>query len=564
MSEKLRDLPRKKMGALVFMVVLSQIIILAVLTGSLKKGFYCDEMYAYGTANSGGVLSPLVEDDEFKYLNKWFDAQRIRDFLVVDTDEIFRYDLINKALKPDGHPPLHFYLLHLFSSFTPGRFTMWTGLALNMAAFFVMMVYVYRLSLLLSRERLIALITVLFFGFTVGAVNIFSFIRMYCLLCAFTVPYAFYSLRMMRQAHDGSKTGKSMALSAVFGFLAVMTQYQAVIFAFLLTVFICGYFLLEKKIKLIFSYGFSMLGSVVLMVVAFPVIIRQLNEPQSPIDNSSMYPFSLQFRVSLNLIFSELFGINTSIYPTMFWFWLTWTVIFILIAFAIVYFLFRKDKWALELRERARAMTDKCRKYKPSVEIIETVILFCVVVLMIVIASGGLQIYYYLPFSDRYLFIIYPFTVILAVWTAGRVIRNKRILAFVCALFVFLSIRNGKMYYINRVSEVYTGFNEFTRGADVILVGLDNTVVLNYCAGLTEAEKCFVLTKNDFRKHLDELESIEDDGRHIILVVEASPAIAILEKESPENVLEGIKKLSFTEYVKEYGGVSTAYVYELR
>jgi len=566
MNNRIYFMNRRKMLILVLLVIAFQVSVMTVIYGNLKKGFYCDEMYSYGTANSGGTLTPLMENEEFVYVNKWFDGTRIKDYLVVNADEVFRYDLINKALRLDGHPPLYFYLLHLFSSFTIGKFSKWTGFILNAICFFILEIYLYRIALLLSKDRIMALIVMVFFGFTTGAVNIVTFIRMYCLLCAMTAMFSFYSLKYVDEVNNKKETGLTLILAFTSMVLVGLTQYQGIVFAFFLTLFECVYFLIKKKYKKMFSFGITMLGAVILVVILFPVVIRQLNEPQSPIDNSTLYPFLFQLRLSINHIMAELFGINTSVYPTMIGFWLFWTAI-LLAGLAITGdFLFRNDIWAQRLKYRfVTGIVMGIRSMEKSHN--ERSIFFLLssaTVCTLMAGSRFLQIYYYFPYSDRYMFVVYPFAFALLSLAAARLLKNKKLLIILCTLLLAMSIQSGRAYYLNRVAVIYPDLEIAAKDSDVVVVGLDPTAILNFSAALTDCHKCFVLTKNDYKDHLKELEDYDDSGRPVYMIMETSPLIEGLEDNPPEMIIEDIKRLSITTNFKDLASINTAHVYRLR
>ena len=567
MEKKLCDLSRKKMLALVVLVVLGQLLCITIIFSKMKNGFYCDEMYSYGAANSGGVLSPLDDiDEQNKYLNKWFDGKRIRDFIVLDKSEIFRYDLVNKALEIDGHPPLHFYLVHLFSSFVTGRFTKWTGFVLNAIAFFVLMLYVYRLALIISKCRFRALLITFFFGYTTGAVNIVTFSRMYCLLCMLTVIFSFYSFRVLTSKDDVKAEKKNTLLSGLFMFLTAMTQYQGIVYGFFITLFVCIYLLVRNKIRSMFRYGFAMLFSVALIVAVFPIVLKQLSEPQSPVDNSTNFPFIYQLRLSINHIFGELFGISTPAHPTMFFFWFFWSCVMVFVIGIMMLFLFRKEEktriFIGHLKTLSLRIISKVKNLPD--EFVIYMILLIATINTLILSSRFLQIYYYFPYSDRYLFILYPFAVILILIPVFKLIRRNELMVILCLILLFMSVKGHRAYYLNYVPQVYPMVEEKSKGADVVIVGLDSTVILNMTSGIMDCNQCFVLTKYDYKKHLHELESLKDKESTIILIMESSPVISVLEKNTPEEIMEDIKKLSITENYQYLGTIGTAEVYQLR
>lgn len=561
MTEKFKNLSDRQIYFILAGIIACQIIIMALTFGIAKKGWYCDEMYSYGTANSLGAGVPLAENDEWKYTDRWFSGALFKNYLTVSQDEIIRYDHINTMLKSDSHPPLHYYLLHLVSSLTPGKFAKWGGFMINAFAFAVIQIYLYRIVAELSHKRYTALAACMFFGLTAGAMNIVVFIRMYALLTAFSMMFTYYSIRIFCTRDNSRECRRNILSAAVSLYLGAMTQYLIVIYAAVLTLCFCIYYLFSKRIKLMLGYGLSMAAAVALMAASFPVLVTQLNNSQQAVNGAEKYPFLYELRLSVHLCMNELFGINTPVNPTMIPFWTGVGITAVLIIYLIMCFLFRTDKWFQDFRGREHSWVKRLIRYIAG-RGFPLFALMLTVAAMLLIISREFKIYYFYPYSDRYLFMLFPLVIAVVMLLLSRVTRRKWIFACLAGVLLIVAVSSGDRIHLHNSGVSGEEPGKVAANADVIFVGSYYASIMLYPADLQDCSSCFVTTVDDYRNDRAALEKIRGDGKPLYLMVDKNIA-----RYSGDAALQGITdyfaKLKLGNKFEEIGKSPNMRLYRL-
>ena len=88
-------------------------------------------------------------------------------------------------------------VLHAISSCFPGQFSKWFGLIPNLLYYAVTIIFLYKIGKLIKKDKYFAFFPVLFFGFSIAAVNMVTYIRMYMLLTMWCTIFAYEHLEMM-------------------------------------------------------------------------------------------------------------------------------------------------------------------------------------------------------------------------------------------------------------------------------------------------------------------------------------------------------------------------------
>ena len=104
-------------------------LIFALFWGSKKEGYYIDEPWSYGLANS--YYQPFLQNDD-TYMKQWQEPDFYYDYVVVNEGEAFSYDSVIYNQANDVHPPFYYILLHTICSFFVGTYSKWFGLVLNL------------------------------------------------------------------------------------------------------------------------------------------------------------------------------------------------------------------------------------------------------------------------------------------------------------------------------------------------------------------------------------------------------------------------------------------------
>lgn len=259
-------------------------MLVLVYYGSQKAGFHEDELYSYYSSNKTAGL--FVNDRE------WTKGEAFEQELTVLRGEQFRYGVVKQMQSWDVHPPLYYDLLHTVCSLTPGVFSKWQGISINMAGFvlsFVLLALVtYRtvtdpimadLHALPEQKEscqrrgyLLALLVCAAWGFGGAVISGVMFIRMYQWLTVFVLLCMWIHLLLLRSR-------KQLLCHILLGmtvFLGFMTQYYYIIFHFFLGAAFCVYLLKEKKWKQLMAYVGTCAVSLGLALLYYPAALSHI------------------------------------------------------------------------------------------------------------------------------------------------------------------------------------------------------------------------------------------------------------------------------------------------
>lgn len=260
-----------------FMLLFVQMVVLLFFAGK-KSGFHEDELYTYYSTNRTAGL--FAED------RTWMDTEQLKNEFMVLEGEQFSYSLVKTVQSWDVHPPLYYYIVHTVCSLSPGVFSKWQGILVNLIAYvlsFVLLAKVVFLAVTMpvgafadigKREnksgeavspgevcklegifsaRLITFLVCGFWGFSCAVISGVMFIRMYQWLTVFVLLCLWLHLRAVSKQDLGVK-GFLLPLAFTV-FLGFMTQYYYIIFHIFLGAGFCILLLKHRKIKEMFAYA---------------------------------------------------------------------------------------------------------------------------------------------------------------------------------------------------------------------------------------------------------------------------------------------------------------------
>lgn len=260
---------------LMLLLLVVQIVVLIFFAGK-KSGFHEDELYTYFSTNRTAGL--FAED------RTWVDTEKFKNEFVVLEGEQFRYSLVKTVQSWDVHPPLYYYIVHTVCSLTPGVFSKWQGILVNLIAYvlsFVLLAKVVfttvtmpgnafadreekepseaksssdgELKHISARARWLTLLVCGFWGFSCAVISGVMFIRMYQWLTVFVLLCLWLHLRAVSKQDFGIK--RFLLPLAFTVFLGFMTQYYYIIFHIFLGAGFCILLLKHRKIKEMLAYA---------------------------------------------------------------------------------------------------------------------------------------------------------------------------------------------------------------------------------------------------------------------------------------------------------------------
>ena len=249
-----------------------------------KQGFHEDEIFSYGSsnykydnvfrsygyaqANYDYLYTNLLQGDFFTQAKNfwnflfhssqyetsydpvlkaevptWQDKEQALKYLTIQKEDTLNFFSVWFNQLEDVHPPLFYFLVHIFSCFTQNHFTKYTIFFLNLFFFIGTLYILYKIILFFAPKKW-ANLAVFFYGISMGAISTVMFQRMYMMLTFFTLFYLYYSLKFLKEKNFTKKDFFLWGMSICLGFL---TQYYFAIFAVILFLVLAGYFIKKKE-----------------------------------------------------------------------------------------------------------------------------------------------------------------------------------------------------------------------------------------------------------------------------------------------------------------------------
>lgn len=255
----------------------SALLLLLILVSSLclmfansKSGMFIDEIYTYGLSNSheGAYIRDAMGGS---LVDKTMSRDELLRYVVVNEGESFDFKAVYDNQAADVHPPLYYWLFNIASSLTPGVFSKWTGIVLDLVIYLAALVLLYMLAKELFDSEVCALAAVAIYGTSLLGLSTMLMIRMYVLVTMLTITLAYLIARLMRE-----KKTSLYIFTGLTIFAGVMTQYYFVFYAFFLCAAFVFYSLYKKDFKGTLVFALSAFAGIVLLLIFFPPCITQL------------------------------------------------------------------------------------------------------------------------------------------------------------------------------------------------------------------------------------------------------------------------------------------------
>lgn len=291
-------------------IAMGIILILQMLTALIfcakKSGFHYDEYYSYYSSN---VTLGLVPTDR-----EWKSQEELLGEFQVLEGQRFRYRDVVRMQTYDVHPPFYYLLLHTVCSLTPGVFTKWSGLVLNLIFFGISWCLLGKLTLELvsaawsweeetaqgrkagetvqgrkagetARGRkageAAAAAVCLLYGFNPAVLSGIMLVRMYMLLGTFVLFATWLHVRALARNRRGAGFYIPLMISVYLGFL---THYYFAVYLFFLAAAMEFYLLFEtaeskslgQRWKDCMIYAAAVIGAMAAAVLCYPACLGHI------------------------------------------------------------------------------------------------------------------------------------------------------------------------------------------------------------------------------------------------------------------------------------------------
>lgn len=492
----------KKYYAALFLVILIQCIYITVIFATQKQGYHSDELWNYGFANSTDGAHIYKEDVGLtsKNVNEWVSSETLKDYISVGTDEIFSYATVYHNAEHDYNPPLGYMLLHFLCSFFPGTWSKWYCFILNIICFIITQIYLSALVSGITGRKEAGILASLFYGFTMGSVNISIFLRIYAPAVMFGVMLIYYAGEFYNKRKEQKRNAALLIKMFIVTLAGCLTVHLFLPFAFIITAMYCLYYLFTKRFKYMLKYGFTMAASVAASFAIFPLTVYNvfLGSDTYSYMTKRFNP-KMQFKIYMSYITNDLFGIHTSRWETMTMTYIAYALLIIIFFAVPVCFLLRNNE---RFRESVRRFRDSVIIFAKKIKNFPYTLLVLVVTIafMIVIASYRTSVYAMGRYCTRYLFMIYPLLAAVAVvivytllYWIFKNIKIRNIIGVVLCLFVagLSMILGNKSYYFRHYENGQT-LDMLESNANCIVVLEDTWVMTALTCELYNTQNYFL------------------------------------------------------------------------
>lgn len=485
---------------ILFIIILLQISRIVYTFACLKEGTHSDEIWSYGLANS--YYEPFIYDTydhgEMRNNDQWLSSQVMRDYLTVDREHRFSYDSVYFNQIYENHPFLFYCLLHTVCSLFPGTFSLWYGFAINIIAFIVTILFFYKLLFEISKSEVTALIGSAFYGFSLGAVNTFIFVRMYALLVMLTTVFLFLHARLYN--NSVAKKNNLFIMLFVFTLLGTLTHHFFIPFAACVSACFCIYYLLNKRIKELVLYSVTMLGSVAVSLLIFPATFRHLFSETIKLPK---YTPTWQFMLTLNSVTKELFGVRLSPVSKISYTALMIVVVFIIVMILPLVYLVRNESWLKKIVLVLKRCPGKIAQTLKSIDLM-TVAMFVSSSGIVVLTAAKVSVIAMGDYIDRYVFFTFPgfcvAFVLFVRWVFHALIKNKKVSVVVSGIVCGLVCLVSNLYpchYLFPKPEDSLSVKKEISGSNCVFISSEYWLLTCFSEDSMDAEYIYAIELND-------------------------------------------------------------------
>lgn len=236
--------------------------------GMQKSDYHVDEYYTFGLANHHGEKTMEFQDGV-----SYQGDQVFMDYLAASPEHRVDYGNVWDNQREDVHPPFYYVLIHTICSFLPGVFDKWIGISVNLACVVICDILLYLLARTISGSSRMGLIAAFAGGFSLLAINMVLFIRMYAMLTIFFLALALlFAVYYERERLDA----KFCILLWIIAVGGTMTQYYYLMYLFFLCLFFGIHLLKKKEARNVLCYLGALGAAGITCIAIFPDMLRQI------------------------------------------------------------------------------------------------------------------------------------------------------------------------------------------------------------------------------------------------------------------------------------------------
>ncbi|MDD6401219.1 MAG: glycosyltransferase family 39 protein [Lachnospiraceae bacterium] len=514
---------RKLIYIILGAMILLQVGLISYYFYTKKEGYHSDELWSYGYSNSYYQKDIFRTKDE-QLVDRWASGKELKDYLVVNEGEQFKYDSVYSNQIEDLSPPFHSMVLHTVSSFFPNKFSKTFAFSINVVMFCITMIFLFKLCEHWFGPK-IGLLLCFVYGLSQGAFDTTIYLRMYAMCTAFTMIIVYYMIRIVDMEED-KRFIKETIILYIVSLLAFLTHYYMISFCGILTALLCIYLVVKKQWKKMLKFGLTMTAAFLSSIVVFPSLLRnsssQVQAISAQASKGSNLTFDLRTRTILSYMNKKVTFIETAIYKTN-----TLQVIVVCILAVLVFaspllILFRENEKVRGIFRRIKQILlhEKkitCKKIMKRIFSINWIfpIFMIAIFLQIIVVGETTNVYAMGICVDRYIFYLYPLYLIFLFSIVKTIIswitKSKKI-SFAMLLFISIALIAIQQYRVNCREDYYfekqrvgQDISEVVKGNDVIIVMDGNWRLTALCESLMDVDRYYMTNYKSLKMNRDKL-----------------------------------------------------------
>ena len=289
-------------NALSIIIILIVGVTIFAFLGKNKRISFCDEIFTYTIVNSHNPLSQFE-------LGKWMTGDDIARTLVHNEGD--HIDDVLENVKLDMvHPPIYYIGVYIFSKLAGERFSVWTGLYINLIAYLLTAIFVWLILYGIFKSSFVATVCAVIYMINPSTLSNLMLIRMYMLYTLWVVAFAYGNFLLTNGRRNLLTYGYLMVVT-VLGYL---TQYYFAIFAVIFFVADAIYLYRRRRYAEIFKYLGAMIGAVVIATLLWKTWITAVT---GNVYSSSMKDNALGLFSNIGAAVNGIMIMQTSIFGSV-------------------------------------------------------------------------------------------------------------------------------------------------------------------------------------------------------------------------------------------------------
>ena len=392
----------KKLTVILFIAILLLQIAVRVFVGYRKEYFHMDEAYSYGLMN----YDKIEITNNSNFYDTWHSKDYYKDYFEIEKNEVLNFKPVYENQKNDVHPPLFYLLLRIASLFTVGNFSKWSGLILNMIIYAFSSIFIFLIAKKLFKNNKKALLTLLFTGLCLGALDMSAYIRMYELANLFVLISTYIHMNLYEKKE---LEFKDLITVLIVTILSSLTHYYTLIYIGVLFIIFVIKYIKNKEYKNLIKYISTFAVAAGISLAIFPYSINHIFNGYRGVGATGNFidfkALGKDIIIYLGILGKNLFGKKE----------IAISIISLLIILTIYTFIRQKikdhkDNINLQNSENKNCLTVKQNSDKNDANKLAKLILFPVIVYFVLVAkiTPYKELRYMMPIiSVTMIFIIY-------------------------------------------------------------------------------------------------------------------------------------------------------------